>query len=134
MTGFFELRNFNFGPANPRGRSRHPGAAQMVPAFATHDGTGCESSRGHKFNIKIKSMTTMTTLRKIMETARDTAVAALGLGGLCCLCSVEQAQTAGTALGLTAAAFALAAAAVLLARTSAHGERSRNYDDFPGED
>ena len=48
--------------------------------------------------------------------------------------AVEQAQTAGTALGLTAAAFALAAAAVLLARTSAHGERSRNYDDFPGED
>lgn len=75
-----------------------------------------------------------TTLRKILETARDTAVAALGLGGLCCLCSVEQAQTAGTALGLTAAAFALAAAAVLLARTSAHGEGSRNYDDFSGED
>lgn len=72
-----------------------------------------------------------------METARDTAVAALGLGGLCCLCclcSVEQAQTAGTALGLTAAAVALMGAAVLLARTSAHGERSRNYDDFPGED
>lgn len=69
-----------------------------------------------------------------METARDTAVAALGLGGLCCLCSVEQAETIGTAAGLTAAAVALMGAAVLLARASAHGERSRNYDDFSGED
>lgn len=69
-----------------------------------------------------------------METARDTAVAALGLAGLACLCSVETSPTWGTTAALVAMAAAFAAAAVLLARTSAHGERSRNYDDFPGED
>ena len=71
-----------------------------------------------------------TTLRKILETATDTAVAALGLAGLCCVCSVEQAESCGTAAALLVAGTALMGAAVLLARTSAHGAGSRNYDDL----